>query len=558
MARFSFDDAISQKASVDRYQNDRSAGDPIPYDAPRPITAAVERINLDKKGERVDKRPTSAWQTAAWQYFDSIGEIHFAFNLIGQIMSRVKIYPAIITDPDQPPMHVDDYLDNLTEEQLNAPHTKRVLELAEALVEDLLLNTPGGNAGLMRAMGMNTSIPGEFYLVHDRGKWIIASTDELVSSGDRMKLRISRTARTVSTSSGSGAMSGEVELPKDAFVARVWRPHPRWRSEPDSSMLGVLDPCEHLILLQQAMRAMTRSRANAGILFIPEGLTSFTGSTAGATIEDAIAQAMTSSAEIETAIHTVVPLILKGPAELGDKIKWIPMTRQVDEEMIMQVDRALERVMQGLDIPKDVVTGLANVKYSNAIVIDDNLYRAHVEPLVLHAVDALTTVYLRPMLVKALGRLNGNAGEVNKLVNRVVLWADTSGIVTRPDKSAAANEGYDKKVLSAAAWREARGFGDADAPKPEELLLRALLDRGPLSPEIAAALWERLDPKFFQRAREQGQEAAGMPTEISSLLEGEEPAPPPAESPATGQELAAELQGGEVGPAGRATPVPSR
>jgi len=512
-----------------------------PYSTPRPMTASAERLTLDKSAaDKVEKRTTSAWQTASWQYLDSIGEIHFAFNLIGQVMSRIRLYPAIIQDADQPPVNISEYLADLQEKsETAAPNLARVAEQASTLMDNLAAKAHGGISGLLRSFAINLSVPGEVYLLEHKNEWIVASTDELTQKGDTTYYR--RTRQGTTTTRRRGAAGNEEQLAQTAFVARIWRSHPRWSSEPDSSMIGVLDDCEQLVLLTQALRSMTRSRMTAGIMFVPEGLTSFSSDIEADNVETAIARASMEAVEDESSQYTVAPLILKGPAELGDKIQWIPFGRQLDEPFLNLLDRSLERVLQGLDIPKDVVTGLASVKYSNAVVIDENLYRAHVEPLVLLIIDALTTVYLRPLLRKA---LDLREGEDEALIDRIVIWADTSAVVTRADKSTAANEGYDRKLLSATAWRNARGFSDADAPDPEELLQRVVLERGPLSPEIADKLLERIDPDFFQEARTEG--AADIPVDIASMLNPDGGI----EIPNDASELEATMQGADVNPQG--------
>lgn len=511
-----------------------------PYNAGRALTGSAERLTLDKSAaNKVEKRTTSAWQTAAWQYLDSIGEIHFAFNLIGQVMSRVRLYPAIVHDSDQPPVNIEDYLEDLKEKSgSTAPGLTRVADQAGKLMDTLAAQAHGGLSGMLRAFAINLSVPGETYLLEHKGEWIVASTDEITQKGDTTYYRRSKQATSTARKSGGTA---EEKIANNAFVARIWRSHPRWSNEPDSSMIGVLDDCEQLVLLTQALRSMTRSRMTAGIMFVPEGLTSFSSDVEQDNVETAIARASMEAVEDESSQYTVAPLILKGPPELGDKIKWIPFGRQLDEPFLNLLDRSLDRVLQGLDIPKDVVTGLASVKYSNAVVIDENLYRAHVEPLVLLIIDALTNIYLRPLLRKA---LDIREGEESEIINRIVVWADTSAVVTRADKSTAANEGYDRKILSAVAWRNARGFSDVDAPEPEELLQRTVLERGAISPEIADALLARIDPDFFGKAQQEG--AAELPSDIASMLN-------PGggiEIPNDASELEGSMQGADVNPQG--------
>ena len=146
-------------------------------------------------------------------------------------------------------------------------------------------------------------------------------------------------------------------LPGDAWVARLWRTHPRCGDEPDSSMLGVLDQCEQLVLLDQAMRNMARRAMNAGLVFIPDGITAYADD-ADVTVADAIAKSALQAVESEAALSTVTPKVVTGPLELGKEIKFIPLTQPTDPNLAAAAQKLLERILQGIDIPKDVVKGL--------------------------------------------------------------------------------------------------------------------------------------------------------------------------------------------------------
>ena len=57
------------------------------YTAPRGLTAAATQIRLNDKGEAEHFRSrrlagANAWQAEAWEYYDAIGEIKYAFNLV--------------------------------------------------------------------------------------------------------------------------------------------------------------------------------------------------------------------------------------------------------------------------------------------------------------------------------------------------------------------------------------------------------------------------------------------------------------------------------------------
>ena len=400
-------------------ETDDTGSPVLRFNRPRPIVGAAQRLNLSKFGEKLDKRPPQDWQIAAWRFFENIGEIHYAFNLIGQVVSRVRLFPAVVAAPNEVPVHVDTWLESLGDKG-NTDRSRGVVDKAKELMDDLTENTPGRTSGMMRTMAMNFGVPGEVYLAQDPKKkeWLVLSSEELTSQASSWRVRRSRAGR-----SQSGTMLADLILPADAWVARMWRTHPRWGDEPDSSMLGVLDQCEQLVLLDQAMRNMARRAMNAGVVFIPNGITAYSDN-ADETVADALAQSALQAVESEAALSTVTPKVLTGPPELGALIKFIPLTQPTDPNLATAAQKLLERILQGIDIPKDVVKGLADVKFANVIVIDDDLYRAHIEPLILLIVDTLTAVYLQPQLTKGLSEADV------KIADRLVVWADTSTIVT--------------------------------------------------------------------------------------------------------------------------------
>jgi len=514
------------------------------------MTAAAAKLNFDstKSSERVDKREISKWQIQAWRLFDAIGELHYSFGMIGSIVSRVRIFPAIVTDPSVAPAKIDLIIEKLDLEGLTAEQLSNAAQVAQQAIDDLLGTASGGQSGFLREAAINLAVPGEFYLVNagtsaDDPSWIVASSEELVKRGDSYAIKTDRSGR-----------SSEKPLPKNAFVARIWRSHPRFSGEPDSTMLGVLDQAEKLVLFDQAMRTILRTRMNAGIVFIPDGLVAASGDEES-DVEAAITEVVSRTVEDESAAHTIVPLVISGPAEAGKAIVRISLARELEEALIQMADTALDRVLQGIDMPKDIVTGLSDVKYANGIVIDDSLFTSHIEPLVLMLVDAITAVYLKPVLEKA--------GIPDELIKKIVVWYDPSEIVTRPDRSTAANEGWDRKLLSGDTWRRARGFSETDAPDSDELILRLALEKAQVPPDMAAQLIESINPDFWTQIRAGAQAQSGMSDDLTALLSGEPtgepPGPEPAEGPmGTGEEPVTQSEGfagGELSPNGMTAPV---
>lgn len=511
--------------------------EPQVFNTPRPLTAAAAQVKLDDKTEAElfkarRQSASTAWQTEAWEYYDSIGEIKYAFNLVASVVSRIRLYVAAIDNPSEAPAPIQD-IDSIDGR----------LKAAAQRALDRLSSAYGGQPGLLKDAALNLQVTGECYLVQLPERvgsqlpetWDMRSVDELqVDSKGNYIINPRRDIGGGTSSIMSQGNKEAVVLPRSAFVGRIWRSHPRYTQEADSSLRGLLDLCAELLLLNRTFRATARSRLNAGALYLPDGLSvaagpdpdypydedgnyneTFSAEEAADEFEDQLIDAMTTPIKDEDSASAVVPLIIRGPAELGDKIKQFKFERSFDPALAQRADRVLERIMQGLDVPKDVVTGLANVKYSNALQIDEALYKAHIEPLMLLIVDALTVVYLRPFLI-------ANGYEEDE-VAKVCIWYDPSLVATRNDRAADADMGFDKLAVSYDAWRRAHGFAEADAPDPKEFVLRMVMQKGMVTPELTEALLRSVAPEVMGEMREQAMAEGGapIPPEVDQLLQGE-------------------------------------
>ena len=507
----------------------------LPYTALRPLTAAAQQIKVGDKGESEQFRSrrsanSSAWQQEAWEYYDAIGEIKYAFNLVASVVSRIRIYAAVIENPAETPVNVrnasviDDRLAQAAERALNR-----------------LDSAYGGQAGLLRDAALNLSVAGECYLVQMPERmghgipesWDIKSIDEVIGNPKGGYNVIGRREQSTANGMGGSNNKSAFQLSSNAFVGRIWRAHPRYSDEADSSLRGLLDLCSELLLLNRTFRATARSRLNAGALYLPDGL-SVASSPVGdypysddadlspeITVEEAqdefeeqLIDAMTTPIKDEDSASAVVPLIIRGPAELGDKIKQFKFERSFDPALAERSDRVLDRILQGIDVPKDVVTGLANVKYSNAVQIDETLYKTHIEPLMLLIADAITVVYLRPYLLA-----NGFS---DSDVARLCVWYDPSAISTRNDRATDADSGYDKMAVSLETWRRAHGFSEADAPTPEELAIRMIFEKGVITPELTQAVLASLAPGMMEqvKAKQQEQSVGPLPQNVIDAVNG--------------------------------------
>lgn len=491
----------------------RTPAQPLPFSVHRNLTAAASIIDISspEQRERFKKtRSSNHWQEEAWYYVFSIGEIYYSFTYVANAISRVKLYTGTIEDPTAPPKPTDS--------------DSQVGQAAQEILSRLN-SAHGGVPGLLRDLAFNLLAVGEANLVRRPANpftnpptpesWDIRSTDEL---------QISSNGNWLILDQEYGDKSSAVEIPKKgSYVARIWIPNPRFSNDAISSMRGVLDSCAELLILNKTFRSTERSRLNSGLLFLPDGLSAaaqgdedvtndstpdtdtsdpfnnpsqvFDAAEASDTdeFEEALLEAMTTPIADEESASAVVPLIVRGPAELGEKIRLIQFERTFDPAHAERATQLLDRILQGLEIPKDVVKGLSGLKFSASHMVDTQLNSNHVEPLALIIADALTTAYLHPHL----RAMNFSEDEIRK----TVIWFDSFEVTRRPNRAEDADKGYDNYLVSGSSWRKAHQFTDDDAPSTTELAVRLLTEKGDLTPELTEALLTVVSPEIMQAVR---------------------------------------------------------
>jgi hypothetical protein len=516
---------FERRSASDSSENRKEVRQALPANAPRPLTASAVRINLKEKKE-VDavstRRQVDKWQDEAWDYYDYIPEVASSANLVAGILSRINIYGGYVTKSSSAPSDVTNVKD------LDP-------DLVEAIGDVLYLleSGNGGTSGILRDAALNFFIAGECYLVREparfsngmQEKYQIRSINEIVALSTSRKSTLAIRPRRDSKEDEF------IKLPTDGtgYVARLWRSHPRYGDEADSSMRSLLEICDSLLLLERTINAQAKTQLPAGILFIPDGLSNGYQSDGemepefdeegneiaplsddeSESFEETLQRYLASPLTDDTSGATVGPLIIRGAPDLGDKIKHINLSRPFDPNHNNMAQNKLDRILGGLDIPKDVAAGFASVKYSNAILIEEQLFKAHIEPLILLIVDCLTTSFLRPALIAQ--------GFDPKDVSKAVVWYDPSAITAKPSRAEAATTGYELGAVSLDAWRRANGFADSDAPSELERLQRFGMEKGMLNEATTEMVVNTLIPAEMQEKLRQSQLANSDPNAVESL-----------------------------------------
>ena len=166
-------------------------------------------------------------------------------------------------------------------------------------------------------------------------------------------------------------------------VCRIWRPDLEWSGDPWSPVAAVLDHLEALYLMVLAEKALDTSRlAGAGILFLPNEVAYpdmlGTGEARDATKSPTfrrIVRAITEPISDRSSVDAVVPVVLTGPADVGDKIKHLVLERKDDPNAFsVRRESHLREIARAMDLPAGrVLNNDDQAKFANSSSITDEV-----------------------------------------------------------------------------------------------------------------------------------------------------------------------------------------
>jgi len=478
--------ASSTRGFLRRRQEKQADTGERPVFTRRALTASAQRINLGDRSEAARYRQLrQGWQEDAWAYVDGIPELSYALRFKGNACSRMRIFAGMIdpADPDGPPIPI---------EKSDAPPA--VVSSALAAMNSLGVGRLQV-APMLNSLSWSFDVAGECYLVGSQDldtneqAWTIRSVDEVMVTEDKFKLR--------EVPLDPQGTQGWIDLePENTFVSRLWVPHPRFQKMANSPMRAMLDKCEQYLLLDRDVRATARSRAaTAGFLKVPDGLRvqSFfddnNDPNADDTVGSLIDALMTPIADDGVA-SSVVPIIITGSEEALAQFDHLIVDRPYSAIAVELRAECIGSIATGVDLPREVLEGMADMNHWSAWQVDDNTFRHHIEPAVITQVDSLTLGFMRPWM-----QADSDLGLFEaEWVQRVVIWYDPVELVTSPDRTQDAMALHKLLVISDAALRKAAGFDDTDAPSALEIELRMLRTTRTYPPELVLALFHQLDP----------------------------------------------------------------
>lgn len=421
----------------------------------RALTAAGKRLPANPDNTKVT-RSARGWQDSAWNFYDTIGEYRYACDWVGNMISKATLFVA--------------------------RDGERVAESSPGVdYVYSLFGGPESQGQILRETGIHLTVAGEAFVVgvtsKDVEEWRVIAATELTTRGGKFY-----------------ASSKEITSDGKPFVMRLWRPHPRKYKEATAPSRAVLPILAELDALTKRIFAEIDSRlAGAGVLLLPSEMTLpvsqqtnaagelvTTASVADVFRADLQEAMMTAIADREDA-SAMVPIVATVPGEYVNNIKHLTFWSPLDERSIDLRTEAIRRLALGLDMPPEVLTGVADTNHWNAWQVEEAAIKAHAEPLLALVCESLTEGYLRPLLVQD--------GMDPVEADQYTIVADTSMLRLRPNRSKEAFELYDRMQLDGAALRRETGFDEDDAPDPKELreLFLRKVAAGSTTPDLVAA-----------------------------------------------------------------------
>jgi hypothetical protein len=443
----------------------------VPVAATQPPARGFASRPLDTTTSDRDRKlateGSAEWQREGWTYFDEIEEVKFAAGFRGALMKRLILFAGFVMEPDQPPVPVAE-----------VPAGILPAGFAETAASELgRLGTYDQQAELFQMWGSIATVSGESYL--------IGQADDMAETGETWRLFSESNIVRSPLGGGRGVAvrtspSGPPEpLGDDDVKIRIWRPHTRWPALADANMRSVLATAEELLIYARQFRAVGKGRNSAGLLYIANEIGDLPNADGKPTkFEVNLVESQVTAITEDGAPASAIPFIVRGPAAFGtgqrqvsakDAIFHLPLDRKIDEKAVERISFLIERLAHGLDVPVEVLTGIADINHWGAWQIEDSTYKAHVEPDALTFATAITRELLRPGLLELFGPT------ALPVIRRMVVGINPAALVVRPNRSDDAKDAFDRWAISFGALRKHLNFSDEEAPDEDEIALRRTL-----------------------------------------------------------------------------------
>ncbi|HVE28314.1 MAG TPA: hypothetical protein VNC22_23060 [Sporichthya sp.] len=420
----------------------------------------------------------------AWDYYDDIGEVHFALNEVGREMSRGCLVAQKRTDEGW--------------------ETADLNDKAQLLV-DGIQSYAGGQGQFLRSYYINTKVTGEVWLViyeKEGQTWFdMCSPDEIdVIGGAGDNSPTNRIVRRMIPSRNIGVTDTEsIEvLPAATDLIRFWNPHPRFSLLGDSPMVAMDVILDELQTLTRALKNKLMSRlAMSGYWFIPNSIQEV-----GVGVPDGDPTGLTADPLVNKIVKSLydgmadtngpggaAPFILRGPDDAGDKIRIEFPDRELFTAEIVLRDELINRALAGLDIHPQTAKGTQDSNHWSSWSGQE----MHINNQIAPEFETLCAGLNKDWYPDALEQIGEDPSAWR-------IWYELDNLTQRPNLANDARELADRAAISDEGLRMAAGIAEEYAPDgPEKVRLIGRWIRNPYMstfgmPEQDEFDWEKINP----------------------------------------------------------------
>lgn len=413
------------------------------------------------------KAGTDDWQKEAWYYYDAVGEFRSAVTWVANAVSKAEVHAAEI---------------DLESGTVGEPtNDVRVQQIAAAVLGGME-QRPGN----LKTLAVQWQVPGESFVIvrpsPDR-----AGTPQpdqwLVLSGRRV------TYKGGSWSFTDPATLSSVTLTDSELLTRIWSPHPDDPVKADSAARPALPILREVEKATQHIAANLDSRlGTAGIKAIPSEMNfpHDDGTSMAESFTDFLIDVVEQGIKNPGAAAARVPVFVEMPGEMIPNFNEgvVDFATEFQSTVVDLRDSGLARLAATLDMPNETAEGsTGGMNHWGAWQVEEATYKIYIQPLLEALGNALTRDWFRPALVAA--------GVPNP--DRFVLAWDTTGIISRPDRTGELKELWDDVLISSDYRRAQLGIPDDAIPSDEEAERRELIEMVKVAPSLLA------DPNIGQK-----------------------------------------------------------
>lgn len=402
--------------------------------APEQIT----RLEAEDLSRNTIGRRITPGQRDAWRFYDLHGEVHYPMTIGGNLCGRVEL--------------------GVQERRDGVWYPAKGREEGAALDQV----TQIGLDDFFRSIWINTAIAGEGVMTVDKvmGQYSVQifSNDEVYQESDGRWVRVDDMGRREYFDLGQ------------TRVTRFWRPHPRSRRAADSGLHSVLNECRELELLKLALLAKITSRlASVGILFLPNSLSmpnpdpdAASGTLSGDPLVQMLIKLFMAPIRNPGSAAGAMPVILRGPDDVGEKIKHIVLDTSLDEVEEKHRIELRRAIANGLELPIETQTTITDANRWNAWNISESALRDHCLPVCRAGASLLTSRVLWPWL--------RSTGMSEPEVRNRRFWPDADKAALGLNRADMARQLYLLNELNPEALRDAHGFDESHAPTEVQVI----------------------------------------------------------------------------------------